>query len=411
MPISFNNSRLSSLKNVVTYLLFACIPIWLSAQQQTYTEDYNITIKVGAELTEQYLPLIKGKSIAIVANQTSMIGQTHLVDSLLALKCNIQKIFTLEHGFRGIVDAGASIKDSIDKKTRIPMVSLYGAKKMPDKNDVKGIQLITFDIQDVGVRFYTYISSLHYIMQCCADNDIELLVLDRPNPNGFYVDGPILESHCHSFVGMHPVAMVHGMTLGEYASMINCEGWLEGKKTCKLTVIKVSGYEHKMRYVLPVKPSPNLPNMNSVYLYPSLGLFEGTCISVGRGTDKPFQVFGHPSIKTTDYSFIPKSIPGAALHPPFQDTLCYGYNVGEFGGTYIKNNHRIYLFWLMELYKQFTDKKHFFNPYFSKLAGTKTLQKQIEQEVSEETIYKSWSEDLTKFKKIRKKYLLYTDFE
>ncbi len=401
------------------FILLAVFTVFIqcniTAQQSVSTMNVHIkpsnSIMVGAECTDQYFQKLNGKSIAIVANQTSIIGKTHIVDSLSAMHFNILKIFSLEHGFRGNADAGSSVKDYNDEKTKIPVVSLYGEKKKPTKDDLANIQLVIYDIQDVGVRFYTYISSLHYIMEACAENNVELMILDRPNPNGFYVDGPVLEKDCHSFVGMHEVPIVYGMTCGEYANMINGESWLPNGLKCKLSVVKVANYTHTDKYTLPQRPSPNLPNMSSVYLYPSLGLFEGTAISVGRGTDKPFQLLGHPYLKIFDYTFTPKSLSGFSMHPPYQDTLCYGYDLSEFGNAFMKNNQHLYLYWLIELYKSFPDKKKFFNPFFDKLAGTKSLKKQITEGLSEEEIHKSWANGIEQFKKIRKKYLLYPDFE
>ncbi|MEI8202898.1 MAG: DUF1343 domain-containing protein [Bacteroidota bacterium] len=394
--------------------LMTYVNVNLFAQQSITERDSHEklakNIIVGAECTDQYFPKLMGKSIAIVANQTSLIGSTQVVDSLYSKHFSISKIFSLEHGFRGNQDAGSNISDYIDEKTKIPVISLYGTKKKPSKDDLSNVQVIIYDIQDVGVRFYTYISSLHYLMEACAENNIELMVLDRPNPNGFYVDGPVLEDDCHSFVGMHPVPIVYGMTCGEYANMINEEGWLSNGLKCKLNVVKVINYTHSDKYQLPVKPSPNLPNMSSVYLYPSLGLFEGTVISVGRGTNNPFQLIGIPHLKQYDTTFTPKSIAGA-LKPPFQDTLCYGYDLSDFGNTFIKNRRQLYLYWLIELFKTSINKKNFFNPYFDKLAGTKSLKKQIISGLSEEEIYKSWASGIEQFKKIRKKYLLYPDFE
>ena len=370
----------------------------------------NQPIIVGAENTLEYISLLKDKKVAVVGNHTSMINQTHLVDSLLGLKINVLKVFSPEHGFRGNADAGEHVKSNIDTKTGLPLVSLYGSNKKPKLDQLEGLDVILFDIQDVGARFYTYISTMHYVMEACAENNIDFIVLDRPNPNGHYVDGSIREKEFQSFVGMHPVPIVHGMTVGEYAQMINGEGWLKDSVKCKLTVIKVKNYDHQHFYELPIKPSPNLPNMSSIYLYPSLCLFEGTPISVGRGTDKPFQILGHPTIKSNNYSFVPESKEGAKS-PKLLGQKSYGYDLSKFGKVYMKEKGRINLFWLLNIYKDFPDKDNFFNKSFNLLAGNSKLQEQIKSGKAEDEIYISWKEGLKQFKVIRKKYLLYADFE
>lgn len=368
-------------------------------------------IKVGAEQLEKYLPLIQDKTVAVVANQTSRIKNTHLVDSLLALGIKIKVVFTPEHGFRGTSSAGEPVPNAVDEKTSLPIISLYGNNYKPSAKDLTGVDIVIFDIQDVGARFYTYISTMHYMMEACAESNISFLVLDRPNPNGFYVDGPILEEKYKSFVGLHPVPIVHGMTVAEYAKMINGESWLRDSLNCKLVYIPVEGYTHADYYQLPVKPSPNLPNMSAVYLYPSLALFEGTIVSVGRGTNTPFQVIGYPGFKDGTYSFTPRSIPDAAKNPPYLGQTCKGFNLSQFGEAYIRNLKGLYLYWLKAFYDSAPNKKKIFNPYFNSLAGTAKLKNQIIQGISEENIKKSWEEDLKKFKSIRKKYLLYPDFE
>ncbi len=368
-------------------------------------------ITVGAERTQLYFQQLKEKKIAVVANQTSLIGKTNLVDSLLSSKLQLVKIFSLEHGFRGKKDAGAIVENHLDEKTQLPIVSLYAKKKKPTKEDLSGVDVVIYDIQDVGVRFYTYISSLQYIMESCAENHVELIILDRPNPNGFYIDGPVLEKENVSFVGMNQIPIVYGMTCGEYARMINDEGWLKDGVKCKLNVIELQNYHHADTYQLNVFPSPNLSSMSSVYLYPTLCLFEGTAISVGRGTNKPFQQFGHPKLKKYEDQFTPKSTKGASIHPLYEDTLCYGYDVSIFGSTFMKEMKQINLFWMLEVYKDFPDKKHFFNSFFPKLAGNNVLQQQIMKGMKEEDIRETWKEGIDRFKKIRKKYLLYPDFE
>ena len=369
----------------------------------------NLNIKTGAQRTAIYLPMISGKSVAIVANQTSVIDKTNLVDSLSSLGINIKKIFSPEHGFRGNADAGQHIKNYKDKKTGLKVISLYGKNTKPQASDLADVETVIFDIQDVGVRFYTYISTLHYVMEACAENNKQLIVLDRPNPNGYYVDGPVLEEKQKSYVGLHPVPVIYGMTIAEYAQMINGEGWLKNGIKCKLTCINLEGYNHSDLYELPVKPSPNLPNMCSVYLYPSLALFEGTIVSVGRGTETAFQVIGHPKLQNAKFTFMPKSFPGAS-DPMYDGELCYGYDLRDFGDIYIKNNKQLYLYWLQGMYKDSPNKEIFFNDYFNLLAGNTSLKQQIIDKVSDEEIRKSWNPGLTKFKEIRKKYLLYKDF-
>lgn len=368
-------------------------------------------IKTGAEQTEIYLPWIKNLSIAIVANQTSVIGTSHLVDSLLKLNISIKKIFTPEHGFRGKAEAGEEVSSSTDAKTKLPVVSLYGNNKKPKAEDLKDIDAVIFDLQDVGTRFYTYISTLQYIMEACAENKKLCIILDRPNPNGFYVDGPVLDKKFQSFVGMQSIPVVHGLTVAEYAQMLNGEKWLTAGLQCSLKVVSAANYDHTMQYYLPVNPSPNLPNMTAVWLYPSLCFFEGTDVSVARGTDFPFQAIGYPGFNEGNFTFTPKSIKGLALHPLFEDKACTGFDLREFGNVYIKNLKKLYLFWLISMYQSYPDKNAFFNKYFDTLAGNDLLRKQITEGKSEEEIRKSWQDDLTRYKAIRKKYLLYKDFE
>jgi uncharacterized protein YbbC (DUF1343 family) len=365
----------------------------------------------GAERTNLYFPILKNKSVGVVANQSSMIGNTHLVDSLLASGIQVKKVFCPEHGFRGVADAGENVKNYTDKKTGLPIVSLYGANKKPKPEQLKGLDIVIFDLQDVGARFYTYISTMHYVMESCAENNVEFIVLDRPNPNGFYVDGPVLDKRFKSFVGMHQVPIVHGMTVGEYAQMINEEKWLANSIKCKLQVVKIDGYTHHDFYQLPIKPSPNLSEMGAVYLYPSLCLFEGTIVSVGRGTSKPFQQIGHPEFKNMPHQFTPQSTTGAK-NPLYMGQNCYGYNLAEYGNAFIHNKtYRMDLQWLIKCYNAAPDKALFFNNFFNNLSGNDVLKKQIIDGISEEEIRKSWQKDLAEFKKIRKKYLLYEDFE
>jgi uncharacterized protein YbbC (DUF1343 family) len=361
-------------------------------------------------MTMEYLPLLKGKNVGIVANNTSLVNATHLVDTLISNGIKVSKIFGPEHGFRGNQPDGKEIGSAIDPKTGIEVISLYGNHKKPTKSDMENIEIMLFDIQDVGARFYTYISTLAYVMEACAENNVPLIVTDRPNPNGFYVDGPVLEPAFSSFVGMHPVPIVYGMTIGEYATMVNGEKWLTTESTCDLTIIKCENYTHKSLYQLPVKPSPNLPDMKAIYLYPSLCLFEGTVVSVGRGTDSPFKVFGHPEYTSGSYTFTPNPIKGVSENPPLKGQVCYGQNLSD-ASDMILIESRIELIWLLECYKILSPKTEFFNNYFDKLAGNSKLREQIKAGKSETEIRRSWQSDLEKFKKIRKKYLLYPDFE
>jgi uncharacterized protein YbbC (DUF1343 family) len=368
-------------------------------------------LKTGAQATNEYLPLLQSKKVALVINQTSLINKTPLADSLISLKIKIAKIFIPEHGLFGNVEAGGKVNSSTYKKTGIPVVSVYGNKLKPTAADLKGIDVVVFDIQDVGVRFYTYISTLSYVMEACAENNVQMIVLDRPNPNGFYIDGPVLEKEYTSFVGLHPVPVVYGMTIGEYARMVNGEGWLKNNLKCKLTVISLTNYIHEYRYFLPVPPSPNLKTQESVYLYPSLCFFEGTDVSVGRGTDHPFELVGKPGFKPGNISFTPRSIPGISDHPPYENIECRGFNVAEFCEDYILLTRRIYLFWLKGFYEQSDHKDQFFNSFFDKLAGTNKLREQIIKGATVPEIQKSWQPDIDKFKLIRSKYLLYPDFK
>lgn len=367
-------------------------------------------IRVGAERTEVYLPLLEGQRIAVVTNQTGRIGHTHLVDSLLALKVNVVKVFGPEHGFRGEASDGELVKDSKDLKSGLPVLSMYGDSKKLKSQQVADIDVLLFDIQDVGVRFYTYISTLHYIMETAAEEGKKVIVLDRPNPNGFYVDGPVLDPAFTSYIGMHPVPMVHGMTIGEFATMINGEGWLKAGVTCDLTVVPCMGYSHDTVYSLPLRPSPNLPNDAAVQLYPSLGLFEGTIVSVGRGTDQPFQCIGYPGCPIGGFEFMPHSTP-ASKSPPHKGKLCTGFDLREYGRIQARLDRRVELHWLLEMYSHAMDRSTFFTPYFDKLAGTATLKKQIVSGADVATIRASWQADLDRFRGIRAKYLLYADFK
>lgn len=383
-----------------TIILFVILDLMLSCCGQ---------IRTGAECMEDYLHLLKGKNVALCANQTSLVGNTHLVDTLLADGIQLTKIFCPEHGFRGQAEAGAQIHSSTDPETGLPIISLYGRNKKPTAEQLHNIDLILFDLQDVGCRFYTYISTLHYIMKAAVENDLEVIVLDRPNPNGYFVDGPMLDTAYQSFVGMHPVPVVYGMTIGEYALMINGEHWLSANRQCRLSVIKIQGYTHETRYRLPVAPSPNLPTPESVYLYPSLCLFEGTIISVGRGTNLPFQIYGAPNLQSGDYSFIPQPIKGVAENPPHSGKLCKGHNLHDYAATHLDSANGFRLEYLLNAYRHYPDKEHFFsNPkFFDRLAGSSRLREQIVAGMTEEEIRAAWEKDLQQFKTLREKYLLY----
>ncbi|RYY49663.1 MAG: DUF1343 domain-containing protein [Chitinophagaceae bacterium] len=398
----------------------------VAATAQNLSQTGVIT---GADRTTVYFPLLKGKKVAVFANQTSVVGSSHLIDTLLSAGITVVKIFGPEHGFRGNADAGQHVGDARDKKTGIPVISLYGNHKKPTIADLADVDLVLFDIQDVGVRFYTYISSLEYVLEACLEHHKPLMILDRPNPNGFYVDGPVLDKKFKSFIGMQPVPVVYGMTIGEYGLMLAGENWLSDKANAAnkynittqptadtpfhVTVIKCKNYDHSTKYVLPVMPSPNLKQMQSVYTYPSTCFFEGTVISEGRGTDHPFQIFGHPTLPKTLFSFTPKPNAGASNSKCF-GLQCYGWNITGTNDEVLKTiNGKIQLKYLLDAYKLFPGKDSFFlkNNFIDKLAGTDALQQQVKQGWTEAAIRQSWQPGLDSFKAIRKKYLLYTDFE
>ncbi|HAS45155.1 MAG TPA: DUF1343 domain-containing protein [Microscillaceae bacterium] len=368
-------------------------------------------IVVGAAQISAYLPLIQHKKVALVVNQTSTIGKTHIVDSLLALKVAIQKVFAPEHGFRGKADAGEYVKNSRDTKTNLPIISLYGKNKKPSAQQLANVDLVIFDIQDVGARFYTYISTMHLVMEACAENNKQVLILDRPNPNGHYVAGPILDKRLKSFVGMHPIPIVHGLTVGELALMINQEGWLKNQLHCDLSIIRVKNYNHQTPYALPVKPSPNLPNDLSIQLYPSLCLFEGTQISVGRGTYAPFQMIGFPNKKFGKFTFKPKSIVGMSKYPKHQNKKCYGVDFRPKANQTLIQGFS--LKYLIEYYQKFQAqkavKKSFFNGYFNTLVGNYTMQQKVKNGWTAAAIVKSWQKDLNAYQVLRRRYLLYAE--
>lgn len=396
-------------------LLFsACIIVSAHAQNvRPYNGKEFVTDKdviTGARQPEIYLPLCKDKKVAVVANNTSLVNGVHLVDQLIASGVNVVKVFGPEHGFRGNAAAGKHVANEKDAKTGVSVVSLYGNNKKPTPEQMVGIDIMIFDIQDVGTRFYTYISTMSYCMEACAEKGIPFVVLDRPNPNGHFVDGPVLEKGFESFVGLHPVPIVHGLTVGEYAKMVNGEGWLKDKIKVNLIVVPCKSYKHSDFYLLPEKPSPNLDSQASIYLYPTICLFEGTALSVGRGTDKPFRVIGYPNWKDAPYEFTPKSIAGVSDNPKYKDQLCKGYDLTEFAEEYLKNSGRLYLFWLTDAYNRYPEKEKFFTSYFNTLAGNSKLKEQIQKGVPEPEIRKSWEPALGNFKEMRKKYLLYEDF-
>ena len=394
--------HLNFIKNTV--LLF--VLTLLSCRNQSSTQAQT-PISVGAQQTAQYLPILKNKNIGIVANQTTVIfkedGYRHLVDSLLSLNIAVKKVFAPEHGFRGTADAGEYVKDGVDAGSGVPIVSLYGANKKPSAQALEGLDVIIFDVQDVGARFYTFLSTLHYMMETCAKLGITVLVLDRPNPNGHYVDGPILDLNYSSFVGVHPVPIVHGLTVGEYAKMINGEGWLTDGIQCDLKLIPVENYTHQTAYELPIKPSPNLPNAKAINLYPSLCLFEGTNVSMGRGTALQFQIFGSPFLEHSDYTyeFIPKPNVGAK-YPVHENKICKGLNLQN-----LSSLDYIELKWVIDAYQNTENKTDFFSPFFTKLAGQKLLQEKIESGWTAAQIRESWKPDLERYKLLRAPYLLY----
>ena len=365
-------------------------------------------IITGADQPEKYLPFLENKKTALVVNNTSIVDNTHLADFLISKNINVEKIFAPEHGFRGDASAGEIIKDGIDKKTGKPVISLYGQKRKPTPEDLKGIDVVIFDIQDVGCRFYTYISTLHYIVEACAENKVHLIVLDRPNPNGDYIAGPVLDKNFQSFVGMDPISIVHGCTVGELALMIEGEHWHKASEKCNITIIQVKNYTHKMIYSLPVRPSPNLPNDLSVRLYPSLCFFEATSVSVGRGTDFPFQVIGGLLPSLGEFTFTPVDIPGVTANPLNEGKICYGVDLRK-----LNEIPKFTLKFFLDFYNKYERKEEFLirEKWMNTLSGTNKVIEQIRQGKSEKEIVASWQPELERYSKIRKKYLLYPDFE
>jgi uncharacterized protein YbbC (DUF1343 family) len=386
---------------LLAYGFFLFLTASCQSQQGVQSVAGQASVQTGADQIGSFYKNLRGKRVALVVNHTSLINKTHLADSLNALGITIVKIFGPEHGFRGNAADGEHVNDSIDVKTGIALVSLYGKNKKPTPQQLENVDVVIFDIQDVGTRFYTYISTMHYVMEACAESNKKMIVLDRPNPNDF-VDGPMNEKPFQSFVAMHPIPIAHGLTVGELAQMINGEGWLAHKVKCNLEVIKLKNWKHEQSYDLPVGPSPNLPNNQAIRLYPSICLFEGTVISVGRGTPLPFQAIGNPELKEMTFTFTPVTIKGVAVKPPHENKLCYGVN--------LRNEipaRRINLGYLLTMYKAYPEKEKFFNSYFDVLAATPTLKQQIQQGMTEDQIRETWKPELDRYQEMRKKYLQY----
>lgn len=407
--INNNVMRVKYLLIILTFPFYSCI----SSDKMPVNSEIK-PVQPGIYNVEQYVHYLKGKNIGIVANNASLIETTHLIDTIFSyntVNCDssitIKAIFSPEHGFSGSYDAGQSVEGEKFGNETVKIVSLYGEKKKPTGADLEGLDVLVFDLQDVGVRFYTYISTLHYVMQACAEYDIDLIVLDRPNPHCNYIDGPVLESKYKSFVGMHPVPVIYGMTIGEYALMINGEGWLGDDLKCNLNVIPISNFTRNSYYKIPHKPSPNLPNMRSIYLYPSLCFFEGTVMSVGRGTDYPFQVYGHPEFSDTVFNFIPESKPGASVNPKYKGKLCYGEDLRFYTIDSLKQISSLNLDYLIESYDKVKGNSNFFNNYFEYLAGTDSLRQSIIEGKSYSEIKEGWQDELKEFGIIREKYLIY----
>ena len=384
-------------------LFFMLMSFTACCTQQTINDN----IVTGAEQTEVWFPLLEGKRIGLLVNHTAVVDGTHLLDTMVAMQLDVRCVFAPEHGFRGNADAGETVSDDIDNKTGIPIVSLYGKSKKPTPEQMEGIDVVVFDIQDVGVRFFTYISSMHYMMEACAENGVEFIVFDRPNPKGDYFDGPILEKEFTSFVGMHPIPVVHGLTVGELAMMINGEGWLSDEQKCSLNVVRNANYSRDMQYSLPIKPSPNLPNDLSIRLYPSLCFFEATEVSIGRGTYFPFQIIGFPDETFGDFTFTPVSIDGMAKRPLQENKLCYGDDLRNLPPW----EQRFTLHYLLDYYKKSGAKDDFISRenFFNLLAGTDKLLEQIKSGMTEDEIRATWSDGLKNYENMRKPYLLYQE--
>lgn len=394
------------MKRRITVTLVLMVAVLQSgcAQPIQQKKPEPAAVLTGADQMVEVVAALKGKSVGLVVNHTSVTGKKHLADTLLASGVKVVKVLAPEHGFRGNAEAGDIIKDGVDQKTGLPVVSLYGKDKKPTPAHLADIDLVVFDIQDVGARFYTYISTLHYVMEACAEQGKKLIILDRPNPNGHYVDGPVLRSSLKSFVGMHNIPIVHGNTIGEMAMMINGEGWLAGGVKCDLEIIKMKNWNHQTKYAIPIKPSPNLANDHAIALYPSICLFEGTAISLGRGTMMPFEILGSPELTSFPFQFTPVDIEGMATNPPHENKLCYGLDLRK---ENVKD--QIDLSYLIKFYKAYPDKEKFFIPFFDKLAGNEELKNQIKSGMTEETIRATWKNELDAYRKIRAKYLLYPE--
>jgi uncharacterized protein YbbC (DUF1343 family) len=409
--INFSMLKKHCLMDKNNHLLCLCVYLFffsliLPAQQSPPIKPYT-SVLTGAEQFGAYVPLLKNKRVGIVTNVTGRVGSSSIVDTLIRLQVNVRKIFGPEHGFRGDTEAGELVRSNKDTKTGLPVISLYGSNKKPSSEQLKDIDVLIYDIQDIGTRFYTYISTMCYAMEACAENNKEFIVLDRPNPNGFYIDGPVLEGELKTFLGLHPVPVVYGMTCGEYARMANEEGWLKNKVRCRLTVIPLQNYDRKASYELPVRPSPNIPNTTAVLLYPSLGLFEGTVMSLGRGTKEPFQMIGHPQYPDTAFSFIPRPSE-VSKSPKYVNQRCYGLDLRT---TAYLSHHpgRIDLQWLSQAYQTLSS-TGFFETGFNHHAGNRLLQEQLKNHVPEKDIRESWKAGLDRFRAIRERYLLYPDF-
>ncbi|MCT4615535.1 MAG: DUF1343 domain-containing protein [Marinifilaceae bacterium] len=397
---------------MLRFIIITISFILISNNKNTKTIDfksdrYTENISVGAENTDKYLDLLKHKNVAVVANQSSLIFNKHIVDFLIEKEINLKHIFSPEHGFRGNLDAGKKFNNQIDEKTGLKIISLYGKNIKPQKKDLANIDVLLFDLQDVGVRFYTYITCLHYVMMACAENNIDLIVLDRPNNHADYIDGPILKSRYKSYVGIHPVPIIYGLTIGEYAKMINGENWLGHQLYCNLEVIECKNYYRDQLYNYPIKPSPNLPNNLSIGLYPSLCLFEGTTVSAGRGTNIAFQVYGHPKFDKGDIYFTPNSIKNVCTNPKFKGKKCLGFNLSELDEYEVFNYKKLNIKYLINAYKNIGIKTKFFNSFFNNLAGNSELKQSIILERTESEIRESWKTELENYSKIREKYLIY----
>lgn len=399
------------MQNIKILPALLLISMWLQCSNKKPVDDQTIlpeteVVKTspvpGAEQLEILLPMLKNKNVGLVVNHTSLVGKTHLADTLKSRGVAIKKVFAPEHGFRGSAADGETFKDGFDTRTGLPLISLYGSNKKPTAEQLADLDVVIFDIQDVGTRFYTYISTMHYVMEACAEHNKKMIVLDRPNPNGNYVDGPIREPDLKSFVGMHPIPVVHGLTVGELALMINGEGWLDNGVKCDVEIVPIKNWKHEDFYSLPVKPSPNLPNDQAVKLYPSICFFEGTQISVGRGTQTPFLVLGNPLLKDLPYQFTPVDIPGMSINPPHENKLCYGIDLSN-----VPAERELTLKYLLDFYQRYPEKEKFFISSFDRLAGTTKLKEQIKQGMSEEQIKETWKAGLDEFKKMRLKYLIY----